>query len=254
MQQDFDDDISHLEWETVRVRFVKAATIEKLVEALSTDDGELDSSTFVNVFLATYRTFATTEQVISLLIDRYERLHLEPLEPNAQSEHHKKSLISALHVWIDGYPEDWNYHNLSTINVFISRRLYSSEIFHKVQSRLEEINRVKCAAAQLHDNYSYLNMPIKRFVEHPSRIDAPSKQFSIMTLTSRRNHSSDHRYKELARHEEMERFNVPMSQRYDFVDFTGGYGTSSMYKYRLNVSVKHFAEQLTRIDAVSLTY
>lgn len=243
MQQDFDDDISHLEWETVRVRFVKAATIERLVEALSTDDGELDSSTFVNVFLATYRTFATPEQVISLLIDRYERLHLEPLDPDAQSEQHKKSLISALHVWIDGYPEDWNYHNLSTINVFISRRLYSSEIYYKVLSRLEELKRVKCAATQLHDNYSYLHMPpIKRYVEHSSRIDAPMKHMSIVTLKTRRSQSSDVQLKEL----------IP-SQRHlhDFVDYAG-YGTSSMYTYRFpNVSVKHFAEQLTRIDAVS---
>ncbi|KAI8428108.1 hypothetical protein MSG28_002373 [Choristoneura fumiferana] len=50
-----DDEISHLEWETVRVRFVKAGTVERLVEALATDDGELES-TYVNVFLATYRT------------------------------------------------------------------------------------------------------------------------------------------------------------------------------------------------------
>lgn len=52
--QESDDEISHLEWETVRVRFVKAGTVERLVEALATDDGELES-TYVNVFLATYR-------------------------------------------------------------------------------------------------------------------------------------------------------------------------------------------------------
>lgn len=67
--QDADDGISHLEWETVRVRFVKAATLEKLVESLATDDGELES-TYINVFLATYRTFATTETVLNLLLDR----------------------------------------------------------------------------------------------------------------------------------------------------------------------------------------
>lgn len=36
------------------MRFVKAGTVERLVEALATDDGELES-TYVNVFLATYR-------------------------------------------------------------------------------------------------------------------------------------------------------------------------------------------------------
>ena len=35
------------------MRFVKAATLERLVDALVTDDGELES-TFVNVFLGKY--------------------------------------------------------------------------------------------------------------------------------------------------------------------------------------------------------
>lgn len=49
--QDSDDEISHLEWETVRVRFVKAATLSRLVEALSTDDGELESTLYVSFLL-----------------------------------------------------------------------------------------------------------------------------------------------------------------------------------------------------------
>lgn len=41
---------------------MKAATISRLVEALASDDGELESS-FVNVFLTTYRAFADPEKV-----------------------------------------------------------------------------------------------------------------------------------------------------------------------------------------------
>lgn len=69
-QESDDDEISHLEWETVRVRFLKAGTLERLVESLASDTGELES-TFVNVFLATYRTFSSTRQVLNLIIDRY---------------------------------------------------------------------------------------------------------------------------------------------------------------------------------------
>ena len=68
-QADSDDDISHLEWETVRVRFIKAGSLEKLVEALASEVGELES-TYVNVFLATYRTFASPKQVLNLLLER----------------------------------------------------------------------------------------------------------------------------------------------------------------------------------------
>ena len=87
------DSISHLEWETVRVsrmfsvsknhslvvsidindpvqvRFIKAGTMEKLVESLASDTGELES-TYINVFLATYRTFASPKQVLNLLTER----------------------------------------------------------------------------------------------------------------------------------------------------------------------------------------
>ena len=52
------------------LRFVKAGTLCKLVEALaSSDTGEIES-TYVNVFLATYRTFASPKQVLNLLIER----------------------------------------------------------------------------------------------------------------------------------------------------------------------------------------
>lgn len=56
-------------WETQKIRVVKAGTLEKLVESLVTVKGELDS-TYVNVFLATYRTFATPLQVLEILIKR----------------------------------------------------------------------------------------------------------------------------------------------------------------------------------------
>jgi len=52
------------------VRLVKAATLTKLVECLASDEGELET-TYVNIFLATYRSFSTASQVLGLLIDRY---------------------------------------------------------------------------------------------------------------------------------------------------------------------------------------
>lgn len=68
--QESDDERSHLEWETNRVKCIKAGTIEKLVNSLASDDGELEPS-FVNIFLATYRTFTSPHHILSLLIERY---------------------------------------------------------------------------------------------------------------------------------------------------------------------------------------
>jgi ral guanine nucleotide dissociation stimulator-like 1 len=69
LEDDNAKEFSHLMWETQKIRVITAGTLEKLVENLVTLKGELDS-TYVNVFLATYRTFASPKQVLDLLIDR----------------------------------------------------------------------------------------------------------------------------------------------------------------------------------------
>lgn len=202
MQQDSDEDISHLEWETVRVPFVKAATLERLVDALSKNDGELEStfSTFVNVFLATYRTFAKPEQILDLLLQRYERLNADA-EHEPLADEHKKSLVSALHVWMDGYPEDWNHQNLKKIIAFTSSRLSSSEIHYKALNRLDKLARARAAPSLPWDNNEYAEY---------------AEQFNDLCLTPA--------------------FLPPahLLQAYRFP----------------HIPVKHFAEQLTRMDMV----
>lgn len=126
------------------MRFIKAATLPRLVDALATDDGELES-TFINVFMATYRTFARPDQVLDLLLKRYERLHSEKANTENISAAHKNSLVSALHVWLDGYPEDWDVlTNLEKLIAFTSRLLPNSEVHVKALTRLERLeSRIK---------------------------------------------------------------------------------------------------------------
>ncbi|KAL0894968.1 hypothetical protein ABMA27_013456 [Loxostege sticticalis] len=136
-----DDEISHLEWETVRVRFVKAGTVERLVEALATDDGELES-TYVNVFLATYRSFAECSRVLDLLLRRYEALAAEDVVPSAvdTSQQHRKTLVACLHVWLDTYPEDFrqppHHPALQQLLAFTQLHLPGSELHSKVLQKL----------------------------------------------------------------------------------------------------------------------
>ncbi|XP_035784678.1 ral guanine nucleotide dissociation stimulator-like 1 isoform X1 [Anopheles albimanus] len=200
--QDSDDEISHLEWETVRVRFVKAATLSRLVDALATDDGELES-TFVNVFLNTYRTFAQPEKVLDLLLERYEKLHSEPglVQPESLSDQHKKTLVSVLHVWLDGFPEDWDTDNLQRLLAFTSKRLPKSEIHVKALNRFT--NRL--------DKYSRIPPPLPWSNDYHDFTD----QFGGLCLTPA--------------------FRGPPSHL--------------LHSYRFpNIPVKHFAEQLTRMD------
>ncbi|CAG9566695.1 unnamed protein product [Danaus chrysippus] len=136
-----DDEISHLEWETVRVRFVKAGTVERLVEALATDDGELES-TYVNVFLATYRSFAECGKVLDLLLRRYQALASEDVLPATvdTSQQHRKTLVACLHVWLDTYPEDFrqppHHPALQQLLAFTQLHLPGSELHSKVLQKL----------------------------------------------------------------------------------------------------------------------
>lgn len=56
-------------YETCKVRTVKAGTLERLVEHLVPAFQGSDLS-YVTVFLCTYRTFTTTQQVLDLLFKR----------------------------------------------------------------------------------------------------------------------------------------------------------------------------------------
>lgn len=57
-------------YETCKVRTIKAGTLERLVEYMVLAFRGKDS-TYVTIFLCTYRSFATTKQVLDLLLNRY---------------------------------------------------------------------------------------------------------------------------------------------------------------------------------------
>ena len=60
--------VSHLQWETIRVRTIKAGTLEKLVEHLASQE-EVEPG-YLIAFLSTYRSFAMTAEVLDLLLRR----------------------------------------------------------------------------------------------------------------------------------------------------------------------------------------
>ncbi|XP_044848147.1 ral guanine nucleotide dissociation stimulator isoform X4 [Mauremys mutica] len=98
-------------YETCKVRTIKAGTLEKLVEYLvSAFKG--NDSTYVTIFLCTYRAFATTKQVLDLLLNRYGKLHIQV---NGDHARHavderlelKNTISSILGAWLDQYSEDF---------------------------------------------------------------------------------------------------------------------------------------------------
>uniref|UniRef100_A0A8C0IC86 Ral guanine nucleotide dissociation stimulator n=1 Tax=Bubo bubo TaxID=30461 RepID=A0A8C0IC86_BUBBB len=84
-------------YETCKVRTIKAGTLEKLVEYLvSAFKG--NDSTYVTIFLCTYRAFATTKQVLDLLLNSAWEIHPDPLAD---------TISSILGAWLDQYSEDF---------------------------------------------------------------------------------------------------------------------------------------------------
>ncbi|XP_077275034.1 ral guanine nucleotide dissociation stimulator-like isoform X2 [Temnothorax americanus] len=182
---DSDDEISHLEWETVRVRFLKAGTVQRLVESLANDDGELES-TYINIFLATYRAFTSPCEVLELLLARYDAL-----DGSAGCEQHRKTLVQALHVWLDAYPGDWksppNHPLLTRLLEFTQQRLVGSELELKAKHRLHRFQREdQIDSCMVYDNgrlpmrgspdpmadHIFPEVPHRHFAEQLTRMDA----------------------------------------------------------------------------------
>uniref|UniRef100_A0A8C4WRZ8 Ral guanine nucleotide dissociation stimulator-like 1 n=1 Tax=Eptatretus burgeri TaxID=7764 RepID=A0A8C4WRZ8_EPTBU len=100
--------------ECARLRAIRAGSLERLVENLLLAFHDNDS-TYVNIFLATYRSFASPKQVLNLLIDRYTSLQRRLTESGTQTEissnsdesrELQSSLANILGAWLEQYSED----------------------------------------------------------------------------------------------------------------------------------------------------
>ena len=63
-------DEGHLQWNSQKVRTLRAGTVEKIVEHLAPYGKEADVS-YRACFLCTFRTFTTVQEVLKLLVERY---------------------------------------------------------------------------------------------------------------------------------------------------------------------------------------
>ncbi|XP_017288814.1 ral guanine nucleotide dissociation stimulator-like 2 isoform X2 [Kryptolebias marmoratus] len=88
-----------------RSQCVKAGTEEKLVLHLLHSFSMGDSS-FISIFLSTYRSFTSTERVLDILIDRLEN----PPGDNERSQMRQsfnKAVCTVFSTWLAEYPEDF---------------------------------------------------------------------------------------------------------------------------------------------------
>ncbi|KAM9805534.1 ral guanine nucleotide dissociation stimulator-like 2 isoform X2 [Syngnathus typhle] len=88
-----------------RSKYVKAGTEDKLTLHLL-HSFALGDPSFVAIFLATYRSFSTTQKVLDVLTDRLERppSHADDGQPRKSFNRAVRSVFAA---WLSEYPEDF---------------------------------------------------------------------------------------------------------------------------------------------------
>ncbi|XP_075278809.1 ral guanine nucleotide dissociation stimulator-like 1 isoform X2 [Opisthocomus hoazin] len=133
--------------ETCKIRTIKAGTLEKLVENLLTAFGDNDF-TYISIFLSTYRAFASTKEVLELLLDRYGNLETSSCEEvGSQNSSESKTVLrtaiaSILRAWLDQCSEDFreppNYPCLQKLLDYLKRNISGSDPERRAQNLLEQ--------------------------------------------------------------------------------------------------------------------
>uniref|UniRef100_A0A8C0EXA5 Ral guanine nucleotide dissociation stimulator n=1 Tax=Bubo bubo TaxID=30461 RepID=A0A8C0EXA5_BUBBB len=120
-------------YETCKVRTIKAGTLEKLVEYLvSAFKG--NDSTYVTIFLCTYRAFATTKQVLDLLLN--------------------STISSILGAWLDQYSEDFrkppDFTCLKQLISYVRHNIPGSDLERRARILLAQFQQQEQSDAELH--------------------------------------------------------------------------------------------------------
>ncbi|XP_075690845.1 ral guanine nucleotide dissociation stimulator isoform X11 [Rhinoderma darwinii] len=184
-------------YETCKVRTIKAGSLEKLVEYLvSAFKG--NDSTYVTIFLCTYRAFATTKQVLDLLLNKFWRLH-----PQLNGEHShntiddrlelKNTISSILGAWLDQYSEDFrqapDYVCLKQLIAYVRHNIPGSDLERRARNLLSQFQRQQISELD-HDVVDHTSCTF-RLVEESAllegkpdflsfRQDMVAEQFTVM--------------------------------------------------------------------------
>ncbi|KAM6217971.1 ral guanine nucleotide dissociation stimulator-like 1 isoform 1-T1 [Rhynchocyon petersi] len=138
------------QYETCKIRTIKAGTLEKLVENLLTAFGDNDF-TYISIFLSTYRGFASTKEVLELLLDRYGDLtspncEEDGTQPSAESKTViRNAIASILRAWLDQCAEDFreppHFPCLQKLLGYLKRMMPGSDPERRAQNLLEQFQK-----------------------------------------------------------------------------------------------------------------
>uniref|UniRef100_A0A8D2PNE7 GNDS protein n=1 Tax=Zosterops lateralis melanops TaxID=1220523 RepID=A0A8D2PNE7_ZOSLA len=132
-------------YETCKVRTIKAGTLEKLVEYLvSAFKG--NDSTYVTIFLCTYRAFATTKQVLDLLFLQAPDSLCPCFLPSCST------ISSILGAWLDQYSEDFrkppDFSCLKQLISYVRHNIPGSDLERRARILLAQFQQQEQSEAE----------------------------------------------------------------------------------------------------------
>nr|KAF6432858.1 hypothetical protein HJG59_000562 [Molossus molossus] len=139
-------------YETCKVRTVKAGTLEKLVEHLVPAFQGSDLS-YVTIFLCTYRTFTTTQQVLDLLFKRYGCTLPYSHEDGGPQDPLRNAISSILGTWLDQYSEDFcqppDFPCLKQLVAYVQLNMPGSDLERRAHLLLAQLEHTELPEAEL---------------------------------------------------------------------------------------------------------
>nr|XP_005996268.1 PREDICTED: ral guanine nucleotide dissociation stimulator-like 1 isoform X2 [Latimeria chalumnae] len=149
------------QFETCKIRTIKAGTLEKLVENLLTAFGDNDF-TYISIFLSTYRAFASTKEVLELLLD--------------------SAIASILRAWLDQCSEDFreppDYRCLQKLLDYLKQTMPGSDPQRRAQNLIEHFQRQEGAEVD-NDNGCHGNFTFSLTEEGEPGIDGSEDFLSV---------------------------------------------------------------------------
>lgn len=136
---------SFIQYHTVKVRRLKAGSLERLITHLL--DADQQEAGYTSVFLSTYRTFTSTNPLIELLFQR------EDIIANLDNTVCPMStLLPVIRLWLTEYKEDLreppHYHSLKLLCVHLRHRLCFRRLASKAETLLKHFQEEDFSVSQ----------------------------------------------------------------------------------------------------------
>nr|XP_020451940.1 ral guanine nucleotide dissociation stimulator-like 1 isoform X2 [Monopterus albus] len=184
---------SFIQYHTVKVRRLKAGSLERLVTHLL--DPVNQEPDFVRIFLSTYRAFTSTSTLIDLLFQRDDSIaNLD----NVVCPH--SALPMVIRLWLEEYSEDFHvppqFQALRLLCVHLRRRLCFRRLAQSAECLLKRLEEQGCSRSvskhsseslqqdnrdqevggemspKEEDKCNFMDFPVKEVAEQLTRLDA----------------------------------------------------------------------------------